>query len=393
MIRLGIIGCGRRIGSFVSESLAKAAPDCRVVGIIDPDQTKALAKLTREEDKKAIFYSTLDEMIKNAKPDALLIGTRCNLHTPYAIEAAKYGLPLFLEKPVSVSMEQALALEAEYLKYPGTPVLVSFPLRFTPQHIRTKEMLQNGAVGDILQINGLNYVAYGVGYYEEGYRDYDVTQGLFLQKATHDFDYMMDLAGSRITRISATWIRGRVFGGDRPADLFCSKCPDSRTCEESPENRRRHGTSGRTVDHACVFSSACGSADTDINEEASSSIFEMENGAIGNYTQVVFTRREGIRGPIISGPRGTISFDWYKPNIHFVESHRPYTSDITVASGDDHFGGDIELACNFVDMIRTGAKPLTTLADGMRSVYTCLAAREAAKTNRWVDVRKTELPQ
>lgn len=392
MIRLGIVGCGLRVGGFVSQSLAKAAPDCRVVGIVDPDQKSALAQLTREEDKQAVFYSSLDEMVKEAKLDALLIGTRCNLHTPYAIEAAKYGLPIFLEKPVAVSMEQALALEAEYLKHPETRVLVSFPLRYTPQHVRTKEMLRNGAVGDILQINGLNYVPYGTVYFEKGYRDYEVTQGLFLQKATHDFDYLMDLAGSRITKIAATWVRGRVFGGDRPADLSCAKCPDYWTCEESPENRRRHCTSGvKEEDHLCVFSSACGNLKDGINEEASSSIFEMENGAVGNYTQVVFTRREGIRGPIISGPRGTISFDWYKGKIHHVEHHTPYIGDIDVKGGSDHFGGDFELACNFVDMIRSGAQAITPLADGLRSVYTCLAAREAAQTGKWVDVRKTEL--
>ena len=389
MIRLGVIGCGLRVAGFLAQTMDAYDPDFRVVGVVDPDPEGALSRL-READREARFFTSLDELVREAKPDALLIGTRCNLHTRYAIEAARYGIPVFLEKPVAISMEQAQALEEAYLGS-KTNVLVSLPLRYTPLHRRMRELLRGGAVGDILHIAGLNYVPYGTVYYERGYRDFAVTQGLFLQKATHDFDYLMDLAGARITRIAANWSRGRVFGGDRPADLKCSACPDAESCDESPRNRRRHGSGGVLEDHLCVFSSACGNDRDGINEEASNSIFEFANGAIGTYAQVVFTRREGIRGPIVSGPRGTASFDWYKGAIHCVEHHAPFTSDIKMGSEQSHFGGDAELAKNFFNMIRCGAQPETPLADGLRSVYTCLAAREAAETGRWVEVPQTRL--
>ncbi len=390
MIRLGVVGCGIRVGHFIAKAMDGCDPDFRVVGVVDPDQAGTLSRL-RPADCEARFFSSLADLVREAKPDALLIGTRCNLHTPYAIEAARYGLPVFLEKPVAVSMEQALALEEAYLTHRETPVLVSFPLRYTPLHRRAREMLRGGAVGSILHLNGLNYVPYGTVYYERGYRDFAITQGLFLQKATHDFDYLMDLAGSPIVRITANWSRGRIFGGDRSAELKCSACHDAATCDESPENRRRHGAGGVLDDHLCVFSSACGNDRDGINEEASNSIFEFASGAIGTYTQLVFTRREGIRGPIVSGPRGTLSFDWYKGAIHQVEHHAPFTGDIRMEAGQDHFGGDSELARNFLNMIRYGAAPETPLADGLRSVFTCLAAREAAENGRWVEVRQTRL--
>lgn len=389
MIRVGVIGLGRRIGAFTKSTLNEVDPDYRIAGVVDPDEKTAREKL-RECDKDVPFYSSIDEMVRCAKPDALLVGTRCNLHTPIATEIEKYHLPTFLEKPVAISMEQALHLEKTF-RNSSTPVLVSFPLRVTPLHCRAREMIRNGAVGDVLHVTGLNYVPYGTVYYEYGYRDFDITGGLFLQKATHDFDYIMDLVGSPVTSIQANWVRGRVFGGDKPADLTCANCPEAERCQESPANRKRNTAGGSLEDHLCVYSKACGSVENNtINEEASNSIFEFANGAVGTYAQLVFVRREGIRGAMVSGPKGKVSFDWYANELNYVEHHAPFSTNVKPGEGMAHFGGDIELARNFFDMIRNGAKPVATIQDGLRSVYTCLAAREAAETGAKVAVRQVE---
>ena len=125
MIRLGVIGLGLRVGHFIRETMNSVDPDFRIVGVVDPGE-KASREKMRECDQDAVFYNSIDEMVRNSKPDALLVGTRCNLHTPIAVEIEKYHLPVFLEKPVAITMEQALLLEDTYRKS-STPVLVSFP--------------------------------------------------------------------------------------------------------------------------------------------------------------------------------------------------------------------------------------------------------------------------
>ena len=52
------------------------------------------------------FYSDAEEMLKNEKLDGVCIGTRCSLHTHYALLVAKYNIPMFLEKPVSISYDE-----------------------------------------------------------------------------------------------------------------------------------------------------------------------------------------------------------------------------------------------------------------------------------------------
>ena len=267
--------------------------------------------------------------------------------------------------------------------------MVSFPLRVSPLCELTHEFIQKGAVGHPDHILGVNYVNYGVIYWQKGYRDYSVTQGLFLQKATHDFNYMSFLMDSTIIRVSAMATWGRIFGGKERAGLVCSKCRKGDTCPESPQNRKRSHSSHFLNDHACVFGKDVGSPETGMNEDSSSALLEFASGAHGAYTQVFYTRRDAAtRGAIISGYHGTVSFDWYKDEVRHVRHHAPFTDVARAASGLSHFGGDVELARDFINLIRGKGAPRTPITAGIQSIYACLAAKESAEKGRFVNVRQ-----
>ncbi len=390
MIRIGVVGYGGRMSGVIKSCLRSIEPELRVVGIVDPDEKGARARLDDCDKDLVVFYKTLDDMVRKGKLDALAIGTRCHQHAPYAIEAARYDLPLYLEKPVAISMKQATALEKAYRKS-RCKVVVSFPLRVSPLCMLAKDLIKDGAVGIPQHITAVNYVPYGTVYWDMDYRIFKITQGLFLQKATHDFDYMSFLMGSNIVRVAAMANYGRVFGGKKAAGLTCSKCKEQKTCLESPENRKRNASGGIDVNHPCTFSRDCGSKETGTNEDCSSALVEFASGAHGIYTQVFFSRRDsGTRGSIVSGYHGTVSFDWYKNELKRVRHHEPFTDTIKADSGMSHFGGDIELARDFIGVIHGKCKPRSTVEAGVQSVYACLAAKESAETGRFVKVRQVE---
>lgn len=389
MIRLGVVGHGSRISGVIKHCLRKFEPELRVTGIVDPDESGARARLDDCDRNEAVFYPTLDDLVRRGKVDALAVGTRCNLHAPYAVEAARYDLPMYLEKPVAISMAQATALEKAYQRT-RCRVVVSFPLRVSPLCILAREYIEAGAVGRPEHVLAVNYVPYGTCYWDREYRNFKITQGLFLQKATHDFDYLCYLLGSPITRVAAMGTYGRVFGGARkPAGLFCSKCKDAETCLESPDNRKRNGSGGMTKDHLCVFGADCGTPETGTNEDSSSALVEFASGMHGVYTQVFFTRRDaGTRGATVSGYHGTLSFDWYRNELRRVRHHRPFSETVKAGEGMSHFGGDDELARDFIRIIQGKGESRTTIWMGIQSVYTCLAAKESARTGRFVKVRQ-----
>lgn len=183
--------------------------------------------------------------------------------------------------------------------------------------------------------------------------------------------------------------RGRVFGGDKPEGLACSKCPEAETCPESPGNRKRNRSVGKLTDHTCLFGRDCGSPEEGMNEDSSSALLEFDNGRHGAYTQVFYSRRDAsARGAVVSGYNGTLKFDWYKNNMEWVRHHAPFTSVVKAGEGLSHFGGDAELAQNFIDMVNGKAGSPASIQDGIQSVYACLAAKESAGKNAFVKVRQ-----
>jgi len=388
MLRFGVVGFGARISSMINYPMREVEPDLRVVGIVDPDEAGARSRLAECDRAEVVFYQGLEEMVRQARANGLLIGTRCNLHTPYAIQAAKYDLPLFLEKPVSTSMEQAVSLERAF-ENSRCEVVVSFPLRVSPLCDLTRRYIAEGAVGSPEHIMAVNYVPYGTCYFDGRYRDFSVTQGLFIQKATHDFDYMAFLMDSRIVRVGAMATWGRIFGGRKPAGLWCSQCDEASTCLESPQNRRRNLSGGTTHDHPCLFSVDCGSLETGMNEDASSALVEFASGAHGVYSQVFYSRRDAAsRGAVVSGYQGTISFDWYTNELKRVRHHAAFTDRIKGGEGLSHFGGDLVLSCNFIDLVTGRAKSQTPIWAGIQSIYACLAAKQSAERGQFVTVRQ-----
>ena len=359
-MKLGIIGLGHRTKSILNE-LRGLDPEIRVTALLDRNPQAALERLPEEERPGVSLHESVDSLITRGRPDAVIIATRCDTHTPYAIEVARYDLPLFLEKPVAHSMEQALALEEAFSRS-RIPVVVGFPLRVSSLCERAKTLLDQGAIGRLEHLLAVNYVPYGTVYFDSWYRDYQTTQGLFIQKATHDFDYLAYLAGAPIKRVAAMASTGRVF--------------------------RDASTKGSRPDPDACYYEGIGTPETGMNEDASSALLEFANGAKGVYTQVFYTKRYGRRGATLSGFRGSLQFDWHENKVTTFHHRIPYTDVSTAGDVGSHFGGDRMLAQNFLDVVRHQAPSLTPIRVGLESVYACLAAKESARTQRFVEVRQ-----
>jgi predicted dehydrogenase len=354
------------------------------VAVADPDAEGAKAQLRKDgvvfDDTR--FYDSADELIEHADGfDGLMLGTRCDLHTPIAVKLAPLGLPLFLEKPVSITTEQ-LADLAEAFKGRDERVVVSFPLRMTPLCQRVNEIVQSGRLGVINQVVAFNDVPYGGVYFGQWYRDHKTTGGLWLQKATHDFDYINHLLDATPLVISATSTR-KVYGGDEPADLKCSGCTKTELCPESPSNILKRGDDGGMGkgDHACAFS------DSIKNQDAGAAMVMYDDATQLTYTQNFVSRRgAGRRGARITGYYATLDFDWFTEKIRVTEHHGQAVDDIHVPVAEGHHGGDSVLVKNFLHVIRGQARSKSTLDDGLLSAAMCLAARESASTGTFQHV-------
>ena len=212
MLNIGIIGYGRRI-SNMAKGLDIFDIPYRVTAVADPrgDRIQADNDPFLADTR---FYSSADELLAGADElDGIMIGTRCNLHTEMALKVAPTQLPLFLEKPVAITFDEVRRLHAAYKDY-AAPTVVSFPLRLSPIAQKVREIIESDQVGSIEQVVAFNDVGYGSVYFRSWYRNYEMDGGLWLQKFTHDVDYINYLLDARPYWVSAMNSR-RVYGGDK----------------------------------------------------------------------------------------------------------------------------------------------------------------------------------
>lgn len=415
MLRLAVIGLGGRAASMV-EMIQQIEPAVRVTGLVDPavDRVRQRLRDHKIPDEHLTPHESIAAMLDDpGRYDGLLIGTRCCLHTPMAVsvarELARTGgdLPLFLEKPVAIDEGQLDELAAAWVGREER-VLVSFPLRVTPLFEEVLRIIRGGRLGTVNQVQAFNDVPYGGTYYANWYRDHEQTGGLWLQKATHDLDYitlMVRAAAAAegdaipgdppVEPIAVAAMTSRtVYGGDKPEDLTCAACDEVETCIEGIPAQRRRGDSGGMgplrpgADHACCFSQSIR------HQDAGSLILMYDHGVHAAYSQNFVSRlNAGRRGARIVGQRTSLEFDWYQETITVHDHHVRRTDRIEVKAKGNHLGGDQVLAQNFIDLMRSrgrgaaSAQPLADLRDGIRSAAMCLAARQSSRTHTFQPIR------
>src|SRR5215207_2556713 len=371
-------------------SMQAVDPGVRIGAVADPDEEGVRCRLGPfvPGHDEARVYPSADAMLEDAADyDGVIIGTRCHLHTEMAVKVASVGLPLFLEKPVAISLDEVEALR-EAFRGREDEVVVSFPLRHMPIFSQVMEIVKSGRLGTINQIQAFNNVPYGGVYFGQWYRNYDQAGGLWLQKATHDFDCINLLAGSRPVGVAAMESR-RVYGGEKPYELRCSVCDETETCPESPQNLASRGDDGGmyqdsddTTDHWCAFSRGIR------NHDAGSALIMYENGIHASYSQNFLSRRGAYkRGATVVGYEATLEFDLALAEIRLIHHRSEKVERMQLESeGDGHAGGDHILAESFLDLLNGRAKPNSSLKDGLLSAAMCLAARESARTKTFQPV-------
>ncbi|MCK4401227.1 Gfo/Idh/MocA family oxidoreductase [bacterium] len=387
-LKIGIIGCGSRIRGVI-KNFNMYGDEYEITGIVDPRGEK-IKKDNPELLKNAVIYSDTEHMMEKAKLNGVMIGTHCNLHTEMACRVTKYNIPIFLEKPVAISFDQIKMLQKAFRTF-SAPVVISFPLRLSPILQTVKGIVDSGKIGSIEHIVAFNDVPYGLGYYSKWYRSYNETGGLFLQKATHDLDYIYYLLGQKPKIICAMNSR-RIYGGNKSGDLKCINCDEQISCQESPFNEFYKKFKGSKVENdknrLCVFSKA-----VEI-EDVGNCIIEYENGVQASYTQNFFARNDAARrGARLYGHKGTIEFDWYQNQIKIYNHIMPTVEVINFTGNMSHFGGDREFIYDFLMAMKENKSSRTTLNDGIISALTCLYARESARNkvfynniNNWEEV-------
>ena len=148
-VKIGIIGTGWIASAHIQKYLEM--PDVEIVSGADLVPGKAAEFFAENGVENVKCYNSHKELIDAGGVDAVSICTYNSTHAECAIYALEHGVHVLLEKPMCVTLEEAIEIrKAE--KKSGKILSIGFQPRFDDNMKMVKDIVQSGVLGDIYYI-------------------------------------------------------------------------------------------------------------------------------------------------------------------------------------------------------------------------------------------------
>ena len=149
-VRVGIIGTGNR-GNGIIYTINRSVKDLKVTGICDihkPNLQRGL-KMAGNNPK---VYNDYRRMLDDKNIDAVFITTPIHNHHPMALNAISARKHIYLEKTMTINIQQALDIARRMKGVKNQVLQVGHQYRYYEMFPQIKELLKNGLVGKITKV-------------------------------------------------------------------------------------------------------------------------------------------------------------------------------------------------------------------------------------------------
>lgn len=152
-IRVGIIGIGGISFGHIRRFIE--SPDAEIVALVDVDNGRLqLAKEKVPELNGVRTYADYRDMLAVGGLDAVQINTPHTVHYQQMMDSLNNGLHVLCEKPLVCSTSHAKSVIRKSQEVDRV-VMVSYQRHFQPEYRYIKQMVDNGAIGDITFVSAL----------------------------------------------------------------------------------------------------------------------------------------------------------------------------------------------------------------------------------------------
>jgi scyllo-inositol 2-dehydrogenase (NAD+) len=330
-LNIGLVGLGR-LGRIYARDLATRIACTRLAAIADVS-AEAVEHVGREFDVPRT-YTNPEHLVADESVDAVVIVTPTATHAEMTRIAAEAGKAIFCEKPLSITLDQAVAMRRD-VERTGVFFQLGFMRRFDRGFAAAKEKLLSGTIGDAVVFKSSSRDPFPP---SVEYADPRNSGGLIIDMGIHDFDL-------------ARWYMGDVesvqaIGG----------------CLAYPEL----GAVG-DIDNAVIS-------------------LTFTSGRLG----VIDITRNGIYGYDINtellGTQGTLRIGYLRETPLFVMTKSGVAHDTVpyfMERFRDAYTAQLE---NFAQNVLQGRKPPITVEDGVEVLRVAIAATRARESGQKVSV-------
>ena len=405
-----IIGAGGR-GRTYARYAEKFPQSMKVVGVADlnPNRRKAMAKKHNIPAENQFGHFN-DALSKAKLADAVVIATPDNLHYEPCMKALELGYDVLLEKPVAPTERECRAILKQAHKY-NRIVAVCHVLRYAPYFVALKQVLDSGAIGDIVNIQHFEPIRYAHmahSYVRGNWPLSTKTTPIILAKSCHDLDILRWLIDKPCETIAAEGSLHlfRPENAPKGAPERCTDgCPHEAECPYSAidiyERRKQHlgafdlprkdpaliREKLKTTNYGrCVFRCENDQCDHYV------AIMKFQDGVTASFSMDAFTPWGGRRTRIM-GTKGFIEGDMTTFTFYdFRTSHKSVwdqkVSEIPEYKGSGHGGGDHLLVRDFLRAVSAQDEKLlsSTIDVSIESHVMGFMAEKSRKSNKKVKI-------
>lgn len=402
-IRLILIGAGQRGEAYGRYALTHPG-ETEVVAVVDPSLPRRAALGRQLGVPSEGLYASWEECLDLPRfADAVVVATPDNQHIGPATAALRAGYDVLLEKPISRSPAECLAL-GDLARELGRTVLVCHVLRYSPFFTELKRLVDSGALGQIVAVNQVE----GVGFWHQAHsfvrgnwRREEESSPMILAKSCHDMDILRWLVGRECRRVASFGELTHFTAKNAPegAPERCTDgCPQAETClyqaprfyltdpEHWVKKILRKVVALEATDEAVMEALKTGPygrcvyrCDNDVVDHQSV-ILQFDGGATATFTMSAFT--EGGRTIELMGTRAQARGDMEGNRIEVYDFRSGERREIRIdAPEEGHGGGDEGIVRDFCAVLRGEHRPphVSTIEVSIESHLMALAAEESRR--------------
>ncbi|MBI1763998.1 MAG: inositol 2-dehydrogenase [Acidobacteria bacterium] len=326
-LNIGVVGLGRLGALYASYFLGRIA-NARLVAVSDVVAETA-EKFASEHDVPR-WYQHYQDLLADKEVDAVVIVTPTSSHKDVAIAAAQADKAVFCEKPLSISLDESLAIKAAVAQT-GIFFHLGFMRRYDKGYAAAQQKIAAGEIGTPIVFKSTSRDPFRPSL---EYLAPEHSGGLLVDCGIHDMDL-------------ARWLMGEVRSVYSIGDVLAY--PEMKPIGD--------------VDNAVAT-------------------LTFASGALG----VIDLSRSGVFGydirTEILGTQGTLQIGYLRETPLLVLTKNNVAHD-TVPYFMERFGqAYVDQLQNFVDHVRGGQPPAITCDDGIAALRVSLAATQSLHEQR-----------
>ena len=337
--RFALVGTGGRATMFVTPIVERFNDASQLVALCDPNPARIefynqqIEKAGRPR-AKAYHSDDFDKMIRETKPDTVIVCTVDALHDKYIIRAMELGCDVITEKPMTISAEKCRAVMDAQKKY-GKNLRVTFNYRWAPGTTLVKRLISEGVIGDVIHVD-MEYLlntSHGADYFRRWHREKDKSGGLMVHKSTHHFDlinWWIDSVPDTVFGFGRLAFYGRENAEKRGIKVKYDRYAGQSTADDpfalditKDEHLRKLYLEPEKHDGYVRDRNVFG--DNITIEDTMSVLVKYRTGIALNYSLNAYLPKEGF----------TVVFNGTKGRLEFTEAHGTHIIGSAEASPDD----------------------------------------------------------